>query len=75
MDVNFSVNYVAVILATLLFTLHVARRLYETHFVSVFSVTGKMHLWHYGYGIVHYILCAAAIFGEAPSLEAISGKY
>ncbi|CAA94885.2 Polyprenal reductase [Caenorhabditis elegans] len=51
------------ILALLLISLHVARRLYETIFVSVYS-DSRMNLFHYAVGIVHYIILPISIMCE-----------
>lgn len=59
----FSVTPSTSILALLLISLHVARRLYETIFVSVYS-DSRMNLFHYAVGIVHYIILPISIMCE-----------
>uniref|UniRef100_A0A1I7T4J0 Polyprenal reductase n=1 Tax=Caenorhabditis tropicalis TaxID=1561998 RepID=A0A1I7T4J0_9PELO len=51
------------VLVLLLLTFHVARRLYETLFVSVYS-DSRMNLFHYVIGIVHYFILPIAIMCE-----------
>ncbi|UMM35473.1 hypothetical protein L5515_008076 [Caenorhabditis briggsae] len=51
------------VLALLLITFHVARRLYETLFVSVYS-DSRMNVFHYIVGIVHYIILPISIMCE-----------
>ncbi|CAH1970472.1 unnamed protein product [Acanthoscelides obtectus] len=55
-----------VYLATVLLTLQVFRRFYDTHFVSVFGKNSFMNLLHYIAGVFHYPGAAIAIVCEAP---------
>ncbi|XP_076750146.1 polyprenal reductase [Xylocopa sonorina] len=51
-------------IAALLFTLHLWKRLYETHCVNIFS-DKKINICHYIVGIAHYIGSLIAIIGES----------
>ncbi|XP_047346667.1 polyprenol reductase-like [Vespa velutina] len=51
-------------LAITLFTFHCWKRLYETHYVTVFS-DKKMNISHYIAGYIHYIGAILSIMGES----------
>ncbi|VEN54728.1 unnamed protein product [Callosobruchus maculatus] len=55
-----------VYLATILLSLQVFRRYYDTHYVSVFGKDSFMSVLHYIAGIFHYPGAAIAIVCEAP---------
>ncbi|KAF1750982.1 hypothetical protein GCK72_017534 [Caenorhabditis remanei] len=56
------------LLALLLITFHVSRRLYETVFVSVYS-DSRMNLFHYGVGIIHYVILPISIMCETQGIS------
>lgn len=51
-------------IAALLITLHCWKRLYETHFVNIFS-NKMMNISHYAIGFYHYIGTLICIIGES----------
>ncbi|KAJ8919447.1 hypothetical protein NQ315_016547 [Exocentrus adspersus] len=59
-------------IAFTLLTLQVFRRVYDTHFVSVFAKQGRMSLTLYLIGLYHYPACALAILCEAPKFTSQS---
>lgn len=60
----FAVSPESTFIATLLFTLHCWKRLYETHFVNIFS-DNMMNIAHYLMGYIHYIGTLVCIIGES----------
>ncbi|XP_043467090.1 polyprenol reductase isoform X2 [Leptopilina heterotoma] len=51
-------------LAMLLVVIQTTRRLYETHYINIFS-DGKINISHYLVGFIHYTLLPASILGES----------
>ncbi|OAD52383.1 putative polyprenol reductase [Eufriesea mexicana] len=61
--------------ATLLLTLHCWKRLYETHFVNIFS-DKMMNISHYIIGFCHYIGALVSIIGESDGfIEGSEGNF
>ncbi|CAL2045136.1 unnamed protein product [Caenorhabditis brenneri] len=56
------------LLALLLITFHVGRRLYETLFVSVYS-DSRMNIFHYVVGIIHYTILPISIICETQGIS------
>lgn len=68
--INFCSNLAdaaSVLLAVILMTIQCGRRLYDTHFVSVFGKNSRMDLSHYLLGFIHYAGVFLAILCEAPT--------
>ncbi|KAF2900043.1 hypothetical protein ILUMI_06147 [Ignelater luminosus] len=61
-----TVTSVSALLALTLLTIQCCRRMYDTHFVSVFGKTSRMNLSHYLIGFIHYTGAVFAILVEAP---------
>lgn len=57
----------ATLLAIVLLTTQCVRRLYDTHFVSVYGPRSRMNLSHYLVGYIHYLGAIFAILVEAPN--------
>lgn len=53
------------LLAVILLSVQCTRRLYDTHFVSVFGKNSRMDLSHYILGLIHYIGAYLAVLSEA----------
>ncbi|XP_019869054.1 polyprenol reductase isoform X2 [Aethina tumida] len=68
-------NATKVFVATVLFTLQVYRRFYDTHFVSIFGKNSKINLGQYILGIVHYPFSDIAILCEAPKFALSDLEY
>ncbi|CAI2354413.1 unnamed protein product [Caenorhabditis sp. 36 PRJEB53466] len=62
------------LLALVLITFHVARRLYETLFVSVYS-DSRMNLFHYVVGIVHYVVLPFSILCETQGFATKAARF
>lgn len=58
--------------ALLLMFMQVSRRLYDTHFVSVFGKNAKINIAQYLIGLIHYPGSALAIICEAPKFAKTS---
>lgn len=69
-----SVSAVSALLALILFTLHMYRRLYETVCVSVFSDT-CINVTHYLLAYLHYFGCVCALLMEAPGFAQLSFEH
>ncbi|KAJ8933464.1 hypothetical protein NQ318_011287 [Aromia moschata] len=61
-----------VFIATILMTLQVYRRFYDTQFISVFAKDVKINVALYLMGLYHYAACPLAILCEAPKFAAYS---
>ena len=59
-----SVSPAHTLLAITLMTIQMSKRLYESHFVNVFS-DAKMNLVQYIMSFIHYIFVVAVIVGES----------
>ncbi|CAK9797821.1 Polyprenol reductase [Anthophora plagiata] len=60
-------------LAVFLFNLHVWKRLYETHCVSIFSEK-RINITHYVIGFSHYMGASVALIGESQGFFEDSGE-
>ena len=58
------ISNTSALLAISLITLQCLRRFYDTHFVSIFGKSGRMHFIHYVVGYIHYTGCILAILLE-----------
>ncbi|XP_018336693.1 polyprenol reductase isoform X2 [Agrilus planipennis] len=63
------------LLAMFLLTLQCLRRVYETHFVSVFGINSRMNLAHYCIGYIHYTGCILCILSSAPKFGQHAYRY
>lgn len=64
-SINSGLDCFSVLFTLSLLTIQLARRLYESLFVSSFS--GEMHLGHYVIGLVFYALVNLTIVAEIPT--------
>ncbi|KAF5282167.1 hypothetical protein FQR65_LT02864 [Abscondita terminalis] len=53
-------------LALILFTLQCCRRFYDTHFISVFGESARIHVTHYIFAYVYFPASTLAILLESP---------
>ncbi|XP_044748297.1 polyprenol reductase [Coccinella septempunctata] len=56
-----------IFVAMTLITLQIARRFYDTHFISIFGRNSKINLTHWIVGITYYPMVILAILCEAPN--------
>lgn len=71
----FLASAAVVYLACGLLTLQCYRRMYDTHFVSIFGKNSRMNLSHYLVGFIHYTGVFLAILAEAPLFAITQGIY
>lgn len=83
---NFPVNSTTTLIAIVLINAQCLRRFYETHYIQIFSSTGKINFSHYLVGYLHYFGTVTAILGAAngfvhgsdvisPRLSDLSGRH
>ncbi|KAL3266945.1 hypothetical protein HHI36_011095 [Cryptolaemus montrouzieri] len=58
-----------VLVAITLLALQIARRYYDTHYVSIFGKNSKINFTHWGVGITYYPMVILAILCEAPNFS------